>query len=402
MNKIISIYGAFDRFNYGDLLFPIVIRNFLNEHFENLEYRFYGIAESDLSEFGAVQTMPIRRRFDNALLAGQKEIFIIAGGEVLFANWFFLYQSLNYHLFRAKIFNKLHKLLGAPVLNYVCNKLLCPKLEIPFVIDQSFLSGCNAIIYNTVGGSKFKNYNSEKLLKSLYQAKYISVRDKNTQKNITKENQNVQPLLFPDSVTIVSKYYPYNILTKMIGSETEKIIKNNKKGYICFQVSSGWFFNNKDIIIKELKLLSKDACLPIVLLPIGRAPFHSDNVALEYIYKELMTQSILPEKQSIYDIMALIANASLFIGTSLHGNITAMSFAIPFLPLNPSIFKLKSYIDTWCNADTFLMANFNEIHQKAIQALKIDKNVLISLKNHLIKLSEDNISNITKCIRLNL
>ena len=44
--------------------------------------------------------------------------------------------------------------------------------------------------------------------------------------------------------------------------------------------------------------------------------------------------------------MGLIKNSKCFIGTSLHGIITAMSFGIPYLCINNKQ-KLKNYIKDW-------------------------------------------------------
>ena len=40
---IINIYGAFDRFNYGDLLFPWIIKNSLDERIDNIQFEYYGV-----------------------------------------------------------------------------------------------------------------------------------------------------------------------------------------------------------------------------------------------------------------------------------------------------------------------------------------------------------------------
>jgi len=45
--------------------------------------------------------------------------------------------------------------------------------------------------------------------------------------------------------------------------------------------------------------------------------------------------------------MALIANASLYIGTSLHGVITAMSYGLPYVGLNKKQVKVQQYLKTW-------------------------------------------------------
>lgn len=57
--KNINIIGAFDRNNYGDLLFPIVIREVLSKKGIEGNFNFFALKESDLSNVGALPT----RRF---------------------------------------------------------------------------------------------------------------------------------------------------------------------------------------------------------------------------------------------------------------------------------------------------------------------------------------------------
>ena len=49
--------------------------------------------------------------------------------------------------------------------------------------------------------------------------------------------------------------------------------------------------------------------------------------------------------------MFAISNASLYVGTSLHGLITAQSFGRPYVGLNKNLPKLDSYIKTWTDKE---------------------------------------------------
>src|SRR5262249_29726607 len=44
----IAVVGAFDRFNYGDLLFPIIIENALRYYGCHVQAEFYGLFKRDL------------------------------------------------------------------------------------------------------------------------------------------------------------------------------------------------------------------------------------------------------------------------------------------------------------------------------------------------------------------
>jgi hypothetical protein len=399
-NKIlIDIYGAFDRFNYGDLLFPLVIKNSLDERLDNLHYVYYGLIESDFTRFGGVRTEAIKNRFKKNGSRYGKEIVIVAGGEIIYSNWFFALQSLTKSKYIRKIYTKFRSLLGPSISETASNLLLAPAMKFPFLLDVARLPGHPRLIYNTVGGSSVSTVESSLRMRYLQQSSYISVRDRNTFNNVRNSDSGLSPELYPDSATLMSKYYPLDKLEGLIGNETKSILTSLKDGYICFQISSYWFSTSSETVISQLSSLSSDTGLPVVLLPIGRAPYHSDQYALKIIQSKANFKTILPDENSVFDIMALIAHSRIFIGTSLHGAITAMSFAIPFVPLSPDISKINSYIKTWFEIDIPIPAQFTEIYKTGRAMIDINKKMLINCRNRLMQLSEENFDKIAKCIQ---
>ena len=394
---IINIYGAFDRFNYGDLLFPLIIKNSLDERIDNIQFEYYGLINSDFTEFGGVKTNAINELFKKKSNA-KKEVIIVAGGEIIYSNWFFTLQSLIKNKYIRKANDKLLAIFGKEFIDKVCNLILEKKLVYPFLLDKSKLPGSPCLIYNTVGGSCTSAKLTSLRIKYLKQSSYLSVRDMGTLKNLKNSNDDIIPLLYPDSATLMSKYYPKEVLDKIISNETKEIITSNKQGYICFQISSYWYSKASDIVLNQLTLLSNNTGLPVVLLPIGRAPYHSDQYALKAIKSKASFKAILPSDNSIFDIMALIANSKLFIGTSLHGTITAMSFAIPFVPLTPDIEKVNSYVNTWYKLDFKLPVHFGDIYLTSMKIINMDRKILINCRNKVIKHTEENFDKIATVI----
>ena len=60
--------------------------------------------------------------------------------------------------------------------------------------------------------------------------------------------------------------------------------------------------------------------------------------------------------------MFLISISKIYIGTSLHGMITAQSFNIPFVGLNRKIEKLEGYIKYWID-ENYENIDFEELHR---------------------------------------
>lgn len=80
-----SIVGAFDRFNYGDMLFPHIIEKIMKNNFSNCTLSYYGIRNSNFSKLGAKKTNSISD------LQFKKNYVIIAGGDTITAALEFLY-----------------------------------------------------------------------------------------------------------------------------------------------------------------------------------------------------------------------------------------------------------------------------------------------------------------------
>ena len=74
---------ANDRFNYGDLLFPFIIRHYLDDEVD--EVVVCSTTESDLSLRGALPTKPFSVL--QKMSPYRKNYLIIGGGECIFVDW---------------------------------------------------------------------------------------------------------------------------------------------------------------------------------------------------------------------------------------------------------------------------------------------------------------------------
>jgi hypothetical protein len=152
-------------------------------------------------------------------------------------------------------------------------------------------------------------------------------------------------------------------------------LKDNQ--YIAFQV--GHYKNGGDLnlINSELSNLHSKTGLPIKFVPIGNCPGHDDILSLSWLKANARYPCEVISPSSIEVIMKAIAQSKLFIGTSLHGVITAMSYSIPYLALNPRITKLKGYVMTWAPDELKFSSDFKSICENSLKALAVDKSKLI-------------------------
>ena len=108
---------------------------------------------------------------------------------------------------------------------------------------------------------------------------------------------------------------------------------------------------------------------PVVLLPIGFT--HRDNEYLKNLALRSAGTLKYADVHSIMDIMAIIASSNVFVGTSLHGNITASSFGIPhvFGPL--PVDKTDGFLSVVNLPAELKLSSWNEMNYKIDLALEL-------------------------------
>ncbi len=83
MKRQVIFYGAFDRYNYGDNLMPILLKKYFEKYHqtlvEDIDFVFSSIKKSDLSIYKCIPTIPMYELLE----APENSTVIVVGGEVL-------------------------------------------------------------------------------------------------------------------------------------------------------------------------------------------------------------------------------------------------------------------------------------------------------------------------------
>jgi hypothetical protein len=336
---IFHFLSASDRINYGDLLFPILFKKVLESKYPQAVFLNYAVVKSDFSKFGALPTASYLSFQKKAKSMGGN--VVIGGGEVFFTEWRTLYSFIS---------PTYSKLLKNPYFKRFNAKFDLAKMVlshnqvgIPFCPSKEELQNESLkFFFNSVGGvffGKKEHPKNSKLIHTLQQSSLVSVRDQRSYDSM--QYFGVESKLVPDSAIIMSDIFSKEIL---IESTTLKNLVNKK--YLFFQLGRYKSPQNLKKLAEQLKYIGNQLDLEVVLCPIGLAPGHEDDIVLNKLHK-LEPSFILVKPQNISDIMFAIGNASLYIGTSLHGLITAQSFGKPYVGLNKNLPKLESYLKTW-------------------------------------------------------
>lgn len=330
--RLVASIGAYDRFNYGDLLFPLVL-NHVAESSGHPPLQHFSPRRSALVDLGAVRTGSLA---DLEKLRKRAESFavVLGGGEVGGADW-------SQALITAApvpadlVLIALRRLAPSSALDLLGRALFRSSWPTPYFPTVSAVSQHPAAA-SAIGVSSISMLNSRiraEVISALRQFRFISVRDLDGQRALAQYGLHAE--LAPDSVSILPELRPG--------------LSPNPDGPLVVQVARHWMRRRGIQLVQALSELSREYS-EIVLLPIGLAGGHGDYVALQKVRRALSPNTNAPIRvinpTSVWEIAETIASAKLFVGTSLHGTITALATATPFVPL-AGVPKLDSYIGTW-------------------------------------------------------
>lgn len=343
-----DLIGAFDRHNYGDILFPWVHFAFLKENgVSDHQVGLYSFSKADLRSVGGFETKPFTCLPEAK--GGQSRRRIIVGGEVLAVDWVAMASNSLPRFFKYPLIGS-RRVLGRSVANRLVAKIFGGKRMLPYVFQHD--ESHNAY-YCSVGGTALAQRKYEATRKSVGQslrsAGLVSVRDRETQAILAGEG--VVSSLVPDVATLMSEFLTIEQLRSLdpLGY-CERSSSFDPSGYFAVQVGRGHGAGSESEIAYQISELVRATNKSVLLVPIGRASGHEDHVILEDIFNRLnKTEPVaILRSENIFHIMGAIALSDGYTGTSLHGAITAFSFLKPVCGLKGSrVKKLAAYVETW-------------------------------------------------------
>ena len=367
------ILCASDRFNYGDLLFPFLVRSYFQDIID--KFIICSTTESDMSDRGALATEGFHVLQE--MKSSRLNILMIAGGECIFCNW-------------------------KDILGYVKKEDVTEEEKdfptcYPFTISKEELSNLDIILYNSVGchqlNEKKELYDNTENRRILESADYISVRDNMT--SLGMDRLNIVHHCCPDSAILMSRLFDSAYLNK----RTSSVVKDvQKKKYLFFQIGLVHLKMWTKVYAEILLRIAVEKNIHLCLCPIGTALGHDDPVALQMVAQHLPADVYtMIENPSIWDIMSLISNAEIYVGSSLHGAITAMSYNRPLITFGQR--KLQVYIETWYDTigSEYSFVSIENLERRIKQ--RIDNHFTISAENQM-NLAEMSFKRMHKIIHL--
>ncbi|HJV84936.1 MAG TPA: polysaccharide pyruvyl transferase family protein [Noviherbaspirillum sp.] len=317
------LFGAFDRHNVGDLLFPHIVQHLLDR--KNLI--FAGLAERDLRDCGGHQVKSLARLAE--AYREQAVNIIHVGGELLTCNAWEAAVMLQTPAHAQEVIlafeghtrRKLewaHQQLGLPALA-------------PYSVSRSLFPRAR-IFYHAVGGVSLDQCDpliQAEVRANLRAADSISVRDGRTQAIL--DAAGIASQLVPDPAVAVAELFGERIGQHAKHGEVARVRDAFPKGYLAVQFSAD-FGDDRTLnrTAQQLDQLAHTFGYGIVFFRAGAAPWHDDLSCYQRTAARMQTSAVhMFESLGLWDICALIACSSAYAGSSLHGRILAMAFGLP-------------------------------------------------------------------------
>ena len=205
----------------------------------------------------------------------------------------------------------------------------------------------------------------------------VSVRDQQTKALL--DASGVTTRLIPDPAVMVAELFGTKIRQRAKQGEVAQILRAFPQGYIAVQFSAD-FGDDQTLteIAAQLDQIAISSGFGVAFFRAGAAPWHDDLLCYQRAAARMHAPAVkIFRSLNLWDICALIACSRVYVGSSLHGRIVAMAFALPRINLHhraqatrPT--KQTAFAATWEQAGIPATVEVDEIADGIRDALAID------------------------------
>lgn len=301
----IAQFGTFEVENYGDRLFPIILEKALASRLDSFRIQLYSPLENASNNVASISVAKGPSLFP---VHDVPRTIIVGGGDLVT----FATSAGVSTIYRRNWSSNIGPLTAC----WATSAIKKP-------------SG-STLMWNALGvPSPFTTEQAAFVCAIAAQVDYLSVRDETSLLHLRQAGVDNKITIVPDTALILPEYFPATGLKQ----KAESIFRpfGLAPGEpIVFQLAP--IIKEKEILkfVATLKPLKRMLGRQILLLPLGFC--HEDDVLLANFKTASNGEFfLLTEKLDAISTAAVIAHAGCFIGSSLHGNITAYAYGVPHL-----------------------------------------------------------------------
>lgn len=361
MEYTIAHVGAFDFENYGDLLFTDVLKKQLEKRIKIKEIIYFAPKSCK---------MPNREEYVYSVTKLQQfveskkiDAIVVGGGDLVHLQMIKTYMP---HISAEWVDYEV-------LYMWVIPSIVAQKYNIP-------------LLWNAPGVPLHFTEVEKKAVSWLCDCvDYISVRDYEARKELAAAVSAERIKVVPDTVLSIVDLLKKDELELKFDTMNLDI---EKKRYVFFQCNVFMTDQHMKSCAEALIKIKKETEYKVVLQPIGYSV--GDEEVMEKFSQLYPNEFIYYSKHfDQYEILTLIANSALYIGTSLHGCITANSYEVNNIIYNINHYnKIDGFIEMIdgnivYRADEIMDAYHN---LKSVSHIKIRK-CICEIENHFDKIA---------------
>ena len=336
--------GTFDVENYGDLLYPIVLCHLLLTRDPSLRIRQYSLLPGEAPHGAGFETHAIRDLFLNS--PGEPLRLVIGGGDILRTDWNNLARHYGRHSRITRGWLR-HSIGTAGLFGYRMRQRL-PRQDAadfyarrfkarwmdypaagPFLITPEALPSSTVVHYVSCGVPHlFRAVDEDAVKQALDGGRSIYLRDQQSAEKLRTTGVSCKIHVAPDLAVLLSDQFDHATEALRGRQILSKMGLLGDRPVLCFQSQPYPGFSTEEIN-DQLQRYRERAGADVVLLPLGYC--HGDHEFLQRLAAQSGGTCKYAPVDSIFDAISIIAASDVFVGTSLHGNITAFSYGIPHL-----------------------------------------------------------------------
>lgn len=343
----IILFGACDRHNLGDLLFPHVFAALLAPR----PVVVAGVAARDLTAYGGHRVQALAR-----LAAGwgeQPAEVVHVGGELLTCS-----------LYEAAVMTLTPQAARAAIARYDRDALarqawaeakLGLRQQVAYLAAKALFRRPGRFLHCALGGVALPCLPAPmqaEVAARLGESDHLTVRDQTTRAALA--SMGIDAALAPDLAELVANLFGERIANHAAAGEPARIQARFAQGYVAVQFAAEFGDDaTLQAMAAELDRIATASGLGLVLWRAGAAPWHDARQVYARLRSRLRCKRVaLFNSLNIWDLCALLARARLYLGSSLHGRILAAAHGVPAVSLaspHPAghTGKVAAYLATW-------------------------------------------------------
>mgnify|MGYP000356764213 CR=1 FL=1 len=337
----VLMFGTFDVQTFGDLLFPIIARDRLSER---------GLSITAVAPLGGgggwTDTVSSISFEDAPSVARSASAILIGGGNIVH------FGPANLADYRAgSLFDRAYPTLwlGASLLGAVHNK---------------------QVLWNAPGVPRaLAGPDQVRMARTALQAAdYVSLRDPESVANLGEAAADVDIAVVPDTAASIAAVWPKKVLAGACRDLLDRKGAPPDARYLVIHPKQRAFDEPPEALAARIEAFS--AAHGLVPMLIAISPCHDDQVAVRRLSRAMRAGHIaVDDPRGLTELAAAIANASLYVGASLHGFIVASSYGVPgVLVARPLLPKFGGFLGHTERPDD-LVENWPPAFDRAAAAL---------------------------------